>query len=364
MGETRRKTGCDYVICVMDGWWSQRGEPSFMDKFLRVRIALNAGADAVFELPLVYSLRPAQIFARGGVDILNALGADHLSFGCETDDLSAVESAADALLHETEQQKATLRRLLSEGMSYPRARAQAMGGAENGYADKPNFILGAEYLRRMKETASSMEPVIVKRTAEYHAMDGEPLSASLVRRLIRDGRTDEVLSSVPDALRALYLEGMNGGIPDFSRADAHILTVLRGMCDAPAAYPDDSEGLSARILKLAREAGNTEELLEKVKCRRYTRARVARLIMNMVLDLPPVPETPYLRLLGMRKDASPLIKELDTRSGGKLVSDPAAVADTPAFKAEERAASLWGLLTDDPAFRKAGRERTQKFIVV
>ena len=41
-----------------------------------------------------------------------------------------------------------------------------------------------------------------------------------------------------------------------------------------------------------------------------------------------------------------------------------AVADTPAFKAEERAASLWGLLTDDPVFRKAGRERTQKFIVV
>ena len=166
MGETRRKTGCDYVICVMDGWWSQRGEPSFMDKFLRVRMALNAGADAVFELPLVYSLRPAQIFARGGVDILNTLGADHLSFGCETDDLSAVESAADALLHETEQQKATLRRLLSEGMSYPRARAQAMGGAENGYADKPNFILGAEYRRLERERPALAQALVLH--AEAH----------------------------------------------------------------------------------------------------------------------------------------------------------------------------------------------------
>ena len=364
MEETRRKTGCDFIVCVMDGWMSQRGEPSFMDKFLRVRMALTAGADAVFELPLCYSLRPAQIFARGGVDILNTLGVDCLSFGCETDDLRAVREAADGLLHETQEQKDALRRLLSEGMSYPRARAMAMGCAENGLFDKPNFILASEYLRRMSEISSPMEPVIVKRTGDYHATGGEPLSASLVRRMLREGRTDEVLAALPDALRPLYLEGLDGGIPNLSRADAYILTVLRNTEALKTAFSDDSEGLSARILKLAREAAGTEELIEAVKCRRYTRARIARLIWNLVLDLPPVPETPCLRLLGMRKEASPLLKELNRRSGGRIVSDPARIADDPVFRAEERAASLWGLMTDKPAFRKAGRERTEKFILV
>ena len=42
MEETRRRTGCDYLVVVMDGWMSQRGEISFMDKFLRVRMALTA----------------------------------------------------------------------------------------------------------------------------------------------------------------------------------------------------------------------------------------------------------------------------------------------------------------------------------
>ena len=364
MEETRRRTGCDYIVAVMDGWMSQRGEISFMDKFLRVRMALTAGADAVFELPPCYSLRPAQMFARGGVDILNALGADFLSFGCETDDLNEVMKAAKGLLSETYEQKQTLHKLLSEGMSYPRARAMAMGCEENPYFDKPNFMLGAEYLRRIVELHSPMEPVIVKRTQEYHASSGEPLSASLTRALLREGKADEVLETLPETLRPLYLEGLDGGIPDPARADAHVLTVLRSMDAAPAAYPDDSEGLSSRILKLSREAGSIAELIDLTKCRRYTRARIARLIWNMVLGVPGVPEKPYLRLLGMRKDASNLLKELDIRSGGRIVSNPAMIADDPVFKAEERAANLWGLLTTKPSYRKAGRERTEKFIVL
>ena len=50
MNETRRRTGCDYIVCVMAGAFMQRGEPAFLDKFVRAECALRAGADAVLEV--------------------------------------------------------------------------------------------------------------------------------------------------------------------------------------------------------------------------------------------------------------------------------------------------------------------------
>ena len=73
MNETRRRTGCDFIVCVMAGAFMQRGEPAFLDKFVRAECALRAGADAVLELPALYAVRPAELYARGGVDILRAV---------------------------------------------------------------------------------------------------------------------------------------------------------------------------------------------------------------------------------------------------------------------------------------------------
>ena len=72
--------GCDYVVVCMDGSFTQRGEPACMDKWSRAQIALRCGADAVFELPALWALQPADGFARGGVAVLGGLGCD-LLFG-------------------------------------------------------------------------------------------------------------------------------------------------------------------------------------------------------------------------------------------------------------------------------------------
>ena len=109
-----------------------------------------------------------------------------------------------------------------------------------------------------------------------------------------------------------------------------------------------------------------ESLIEKLKCKRYTRARISRLIASAALELPAnVPEEiPYVRLLGFRRASSELIAELKKRSGGRLCADPAALENTDAFRLERRATDLRGLLTASPVYRQTGRDRMARFLVV
>ena len=79
--EQTRRAGYDAVVVCMGGHFTQRGEPAILSRWDRARMALACGADAVFELPALFAVRTADAFARGGVAILDGLGADALSFG-------------------------------------------------------------------------------------------------------------------------------------------------------------------------------------------------------------------------------------------------------------------------------------------
>ena len=64
--EAKRKTGLN-VVCIMSGNVVQRGTLPLLDKYARASHAINAGAVAVLELPAVYTLSSANLFAEGAV---------------------------------------------------------------------------------------------------------------------------------------------------------------------------------------------------------------------------------------------------------------------------------------------------------
>ena len=63
--QARRMTDADYVIVVMSGSFVQRGTPAWTDKYLRTQIALECGADMVFEPEKPLRLRSVNWSARG-----------------------------------------------------------------------------------------------------------------------------------------------------------------------------------------------------------------------------------------------------------------------------------------------------------
>lgn len=366
MREARRRTGCDALVVVLGGNFTQRGEMALFDKYARARMALTAGADAVFELSSVYAARCAQLFARGGTGVLTALGADALCFGCETEDMQTL-CRAQALLEKLNAENGALARGLSEGMSYPAALAKAAAGKDREIFDllrKPNFVLALEYMNELKRRGVNMEICPVLRTAPYHAEE-DTHSASGVRKLIAEGQAEAALKTLPPEIAALYRTEMPDGLAQSERLDALMLHRIRELNPEEVHSPDNAEGLINRVQACARQSATLEETVALVKCRRYTLSRIRRLIADAVLCLPQATDdVPYLRLLGARTDADALLKELKKRAAKPIVTRGALLRGDPVFQAECRATDLWGLSTGMREYRLAGREMTQKFIRV
>ena len=370
LAETRVRTGCDYIVACMAGSFVQRGEAACLSKWTRAEMALRSGADAVFELPALYAIRTADVFARGGVAILSGIGADVLSFGSETADMRLLESIAELRENEPECVSNAIRRGLSEGKSHARAQGEAIAEYLNmkpELLDSPNLILACEYLRAIHALGASIQPIAIRRSGDYHS--GETgagyASATAVRRLLRMGELERAGAELPKTAQFALREWKGMHAPDDL-----LLHCLRSMTESEiAALPDVSEGLENRVKRAAAEAFDCKSLIETLKCKRYTRARLNRLCAHAMLGLTrtlaerhPAPE--YARLIGMREDVRPLLRELKNRTQIPIVSSPKALANSEVFALEARATDLRALCMNVPEQRTQNAEWTAKFVRV
>jgi len=362
-----RETGYDYVIVCMGGHFTQRGEAAMLSKWDRARMALACGADAVFELPALFAVRTADAFARGGVGILDGLGADALSFGSEITDLGLLKRVATLREHEPEAVSEEVSGHLDAGMSHARAWGEAVGeylGVSPEVLNRPNAVLAVEYMRALAAGGAHMTPLAIPRQGGYHDVSlGAFASATAIRAAFARGDVAGALAAIPEAARPW-------AIPDaIHPMDDMLLYRLRGMsAGALAALPDVGEGLEYRLYRLCRETSGREALLDALKCKRYTRARLSRTLTHALLGidraaLKAVPRPPYARLIGMRRDAGPLLAELKARTTLPIVSRAAALRGDACFEWECRATDTWSLLHDAPQLRAAGREYMERFVV-
>ena len=281
VSETRRITGCDWVVACMAGHFTQRGEPALWSKWARARMALTSGVDAVFELPALWAVRPADAFARGGVAVLGGLGCDVLSFGSETADLALLRRLAALRANEPAELSRSIREKLDGGLSHARARGEAVAellGLAPETVNRPNLILAAEYLRAIEAGGYAMTPVAVKRVGDYHDDEavGPFASATAIRGAFLRGDAEAALKAMPVPVRPDALHPM----------DDLLLHALRGMrADQLAALPDVSEGLEHRLHDACRLASTREGLLDALKCKRYTRARLSRTLTHALLSM-------------------------------------------------------------------------------
>ncbi len=373
LSEARRLSGCNYLIVAMGGAFSQRGEVMMLDKWTRTRMALEHGADAVVELPALFAVRSADMFASGGVRILSGLGADALCFGCEIDDPALLGGMLDVLTQEDDEFREALRVRLAQGQSHVRARGEALAerlGVNAEQLAQPNTALALEYMRVNRALPRPMEIHVVHRTSSYH---GQALnrfaSASAIRAAVARGEHESVRGSMPDSAFDLLRSSLPDGIARMDRLDALLIDRLRTMSLSELAeLCDVSEGLEHRLYACAQTAGSREALLAALKCKRYTHARLSRLCAHAMLGMNkaltarhPLPE--YARLLGFRKDARPLLTHMNS-TALPLISRPSLLSDDEMFRIEMRAADLQSLCFGEESRRSARRDLTERMVIV
>lgn len=286
--------GAAVVVC-MSGNYVQRGECAVTDKWRRARWAAERGADLVVELPSVFALSSAQVFARAAVAILAAAGVDALSFGCEDPDLPRLRALAAAV--NGPGFDAALAPHLDRGLPYPAARQRALealvGRSAAQLVEKPNNNLAVEYLAALPV---NITPLALPRSGVHDGpLDGEHPSASALRQLLREGDTARA--------RPHLAAPWEGQVYDIRRLEPAILCKLRQMTpEELERLPDGGDGLAQRLWRAARRAGSLAELYALTKTRRLTLARIRRVVLWAALGLTAAdrPAAPgYLRVLAM-----------------------------------------------------------------
>ncbi len=312
LAESARRAGATHVIAVMSGNFVQRGEPSLLHHSVRTRAALEGGIDLVLQLPSVYAVSSAQSFARAGVEILNATGCtDWLVFGSESGETDKISEAARLVY--SDEIKPLIAAELEKGISFAVARENALRSLNSECADiiqSPNNILGVEYVAALNILKSKIEPVTFKRIGAEHdsAKAAEKIaSASLIREMIKSGK--DIKKYVPEGAPELYL---NSTFADIKKIETAILYKMRtATAEELALAPDISEGIENRILTVAKDAKSLDELYSMAKTKRYSHARIRRIILNHFLcvtarDLAcPVP---YIRVTGFNQRGAELIR--------------------------------------------------------
>ena len=313
--EARRLTNAP-VVCVMSGSFTQRGEAAITDKFTRAAIALKNGADLVAELPTVYAVANAQRFAQGGVAVAALLpSVTHLAFGCETDDLGLLQTAADAAADETV--NARIAEQMKAGESYPRAFSAAVsescGEETAALLSSPNNILAVEYLRALRGTG--ITPLPVKRVGAAHD------SAKTVRQFASGSFLREAMQRGEDV--NAFVPQLPEKTADPSLLDRVILSRLRRCAPEDlSCLPDVGEGLENRILSAARTARSVDELVGMAASPRYTRARIRRILACALLDITEELQSrriAYLRPLGFSDEGAALLRDCT----GEIITSPA-----------------------------------------
>ena len=372
LARAREDSGCDYLIAAMSGSFTQRGEPALADKWSRAACALRNGADLVVELPARFAVRSADLFARGGVELLSGLGTDCLCFGAESS-LDELTWAADALEGESDALSQAIRAGLSRGETLARARGEALEdalGLPKEVLSAPNNALAMEYIRANSRLDAPMALRAVPRRGNYHGNDlpttGDVFaSASAVRAALLTGRGERTVNHLPPDSAASLMDGDALCRPE--RLDNLLLHLLRqadpdelsGLCDA-------GEGVERRLCRAARSAASRAELIEQAKCKRYTYARLSRLCAQAMLGMKRADdEHPrYVRVLGFRRDAASLLRHLRDNAVLPLCADAASLKNDPDFRMDARATDLFGLGTAKADLRRADRDYSHPPIIV
>ena len=314
--------GADKIIVVMSGNFSQRGEPTVLNKFKRAKHAIIAGADLVIELPTVFACANAEGFATGAINILDSLGiVNGLCFGVESGKKEEFLQLAKYLNDESKEFKKTLKEHLEKGVSLAKAKFLAVKDiyGENfseNLVNSPNNILGIEYSKALLKRNSNIDIFPMIREGDHNDLTLKKgiTSASSIRKYIKSNQIKKVKKNLP---RFVFND-----LRPFPFAFENITMgkLLTTSTSDLEKVPDCTEGLENRIKALSKDNLTIDKLVDKVMTKRYPETRIRRILtanlLNITNDLinDAKENDTYAKILAVGSQSKDLISLINEKS--------------------------------------------------
>ena len=297
------------IVLIMSSSFSQRGEPSIINKWEKKDIALKAGIDIIVELPYAFSTEAADFFAYGAVTLLEKLKVKHLVFGSETNDINKFNILVDTQLNNEEFDKLA-KIYMKMGDNYPTSLSKSLLDLTGKNMSLPNDLLGISYVKTIKKYNYNIIPECIKRTTDYHndTINSNITSATAIRKALENNL--DVSDNIPEFTKE-YIKGNLHFQNDYFK----FLKYKIMQEDDINKYQTVDEGLGDKIKKEIISAKSYKELVEKIKSKRYTYNKINRMLTHILCNFTKeeksiMKEIEYIRILDFSENGKKYLNEI------------------------------------------------------
>lgn len=259
----------DLLIIILNGYFTERGDISFLSKEDKTKLALEYGVDLVVELPCIYGIQSADIFAYQSIKILNELNIDRLIFGSESNDIKTLKKIASIQADECFNSK--LKEELDKGISYPNALRNIIN---IDFDYQPNDLLGISYIKAINKINNNIEVISIKRTNDYHDKNSNNriISAENIRNKYNNNIDIKTYTPAYKYIKPIDNELYFKLLKTKILTDSHL-----------DEYVDVNEGIENRLIKYINNSKNIVDFIEKIKTKRYSYNKINRMLLHIVL---------------------------------------------------------------------------------
>ena len=332
------------IILVMSGNFTQRGDVSIIDKWKKTDIAKKVGIDLIIELPFPFATQSADYFSYGAITILENLQVNRVIFGSESNNIEDLEAIADVQLNNEDFDK--LVKIYSKfGNNYPTALSLALKDLTGKTINTPNDLLGISYIKVIKQNNYKIVPETIKRTTSYHDLNlTEHSSAKAIRQALRNG--SDITNYVPDITKN-NLTNLHF-IEDYFPLLKYKLITEKDL----SIYQTVDEGLDSAIKKNILEVSSYQELVDKLKSKRYTQNKITRMLLHILCGFTKekarkMNKITYLRILGFSKKGQEYLNKIKKDVSVPIISKINREKD-PMLDFELHTTTIYSLIDKEP----------------
>ncbi len=292
------------VILVLNGYFLQRGDVSIISKKDKINLSLMHDIDIILELPFIFGTQSADIFANTAVSILNYFKCEYLVFGSESNDINILNQITDYTINNKEEYDEKVKMYLDQGENYPTAMAKALNIDFNF---KPNDLLGISYLKSIKQNNYQIKGVTIKRTNNYldTNSDDSIISATNIREKLNN--SCDITKYVPYPTLS-YINNIN--LNNYFDNIKYKIITDKHLED----YLDVDEGIQNRLKKVINECLNIDDLIEKIKSKRYTYNKIRRMLIHILIGYTKEDNNnaklEYIKVLGFNQKGKKYLNKI------------------------------------------------------
>lgn len=321
INKTKEILNPDLLVAVMSGNFTQRGDIAIIDKFSRAKIALKHGVDLVIELPYPYATSSADLFAQGAIKLLNAIGARAIVFGSERN--NEKELLEIAQLIDSDSFQSIIRSYIKEGHAYPKASDLAMKQfLPHIVSLDTNDTLGVQYIRAIQKINPKITFHTIQRIGSHYHDDEfkhESISsATAIRKAIKEKK--DISPFVPiETINAL-----NEETKDWEDFYPFLKYQIINLGEKLNCIHDMTEGLDRRIFNYNFQSNHFSSFLHQLTSRRHTESKIRRVLLHILNHFTKEDfynHRDYIRILGFKKEKSPLIKQAIKNSAYPVITN-------------------------------------------